>query len=556
MGSRLRVYIFIVTAIILSIGAYVYITFFMPSFEKVDLNAYYGVNGDRVAIFYNDGLQKTSAIKKAEEIYIPADWASTILNDKFYVDTEENLLVYTLPEEIIYMDEDYDFEGQRAFIKEEGNVYISMDLISKYTDIHTREFLSEDIKKLYIYDMPRTFIKAELKKKIKLREADTIKADIVVDLEKEESIYIVSQNLSAASLMEDSSWVKVVSAEGDTGYISSKVLQKFEDIPVDNSFVEPIYNSLSLGEPVVLGWQQVSNQDANKNLDGLLTNAKGLNVISPTWFALSDNEGNYTSYASKEYVDKAHSMGIQVWALIDNLSDDVSSVKLLKKSSLRKKLIEKLIADAKEYNIDGINLDFEGLNEEAARYYLQFIREISVYTRREGLILSVDVPNYAAYNTFYKRDKQAEVADYIINMAYDEHYVGSDMGSVASIGFVKEGVEKSLEEVPAHKFINAIPVYTRLWTKSGNNLSSRALGIEAGLQWIEENNLKTVWQEDIGQYYAEMLSGNESQHMWLEDEKSLKLKLELNKKYALAGVAVWRLGLETPSVWDIIAEYK
>lgn len=556
MGSRLRVYIFIVTAIILSIGAYVYITFFMPSFEKVDLNAYYGVNGDRVAIFYNDGLQKTSAIKKAEEIYIPADWASTILNDKFYVDTEENLLVYTLPEEIIYMDEDYDFEGQRAFIKEEGNVYISMDLISKYTDIHTREFLSEDIKKLYIYDMPRTFIKAELKKKIKLREADTIKADIVVDLEKEESIYIVSQNLSAASLMEDSSWVKVVSAEGDTGYISSKVLQKFEDIPVDNSFVEPIYNSLSLGEPVVLGWQQVSNQDANKNLDGLLTNAKGLNVISPTWFALSDNEGNYTSYASKEYVDKAHSMGIQVWALIDNLSDDVSSVKLLKKSSLRKKLIEKLIADAKEYNIDGINLDFEGLNEEAARYYLQFIREISVYTRREGLILSVDVPNYAAYNTFYKRDKQAEVADYIINMAYDEHYVGSDMGSVASIGFVKEGVEKSLEEVPAHKLINAIPVYTRLWTKSGNNLSSRALGIEAGLQWIEENNLKTVWQEDIGQYYAEMLSGNESQHMWLEDEKSLKLKLELNKKYALAGVAVWRLGLETPSVWDIIAEYK
>jgi len=253
-----------------------------------------------------------------------------------------------------------------------------------------------------------------------------------------------------------------------------------------------------------------------------------------------------------DYVKKAHEMGLQVWGLVDNLSDEVSTVKLLKKSSVRKLLIEKLINDAIDYELDGINLDFESLNAEGAKYYIQFIRELSVYTRKNKLILSIDDPSYAAYNKFYARGKQAEVADYIINMGYDEHYSGSDKGSVASIDFVKSAIYDTLKEVPREKLINAIPVYTRLWKEENGKLSSQALGIEASLKWVEENNLTPEWKEDIGQNYVELISSGESYYMWLEDEKSLELKLKYMKENDLAGVAVWRLGLEPSYVWSII----
>ena len=277
-----------------------------------------------------------------------------------------------------------------------------------------------------------------------------------------------------------------------------------------------------------------------------------MNVISPTWFSLSDNEGNYTSYASKDYVIKAHEMGLQVWGLVDNLNKKVSTVKLLKKSSVRKLLIEKLVNDAIAYELDGINLDFEGINAEGAKYYIQFIRELSVYARKNKLILSIDNPSYAAYNKFYARARQAEVADYIINMGYDEHYSGSDKGSVASVNFVKTAIEDSLKEVPREKLINAVPLYTRLWKEEGGKLSSQALGIEASLKWVAEKNLSPKWNEELGQNYVELISSSESYYMWLEDEESLELKMKLIKENSLAGVAVWRLGLEPSSVWSII----
>ena len=133
-------------------------------------------------------------------------------------------------------------------------------------------------------------------------------------------------------------------------------------------------------------------------------------IRDSTWFALMDNEGNYQSWASKEYVDRAHELGLQVWAVLDNFNynggKDVNTQILLGTTSNRKKLIAKLMEDADAYGFDGINLDFETLREAAGKYYVQFIRELSVSCRKQGLVLSVDNYVPAAYNMFYNRAEQ------------------------------------------------------------------------------------------------------------------------------------------------------
>lgn len=553
MWNKKLIYLFVILLAFISAAVYIYVTIFMPSGKRVEHSTYYGVKDDRVAIIYNDGLQTASAIAQDKEVYLPYDWASAILNDKLFWDAEENILVYTLPEQILYMDENHISEGKKVFIKSDDITYVSISFIKKYTNVNLRVFTDSDIKKVYIYNDSLKLMSAKLKKKSQLRVAESIKSDIVADLDKEETVYmLVSTDSNAEMTAKDKKWIKAYTDKGDWGCVQIKSLENIDYVVNISEFVKPVYSSLSLGKPVVLGWHQVTNTDANKNMEILVAGTSGMNVISPTWFSLSDNEGNYTSYASKDYVKKAHEMGLQVWGLVDNLSDEVSTVKLLKKSSVRKLLIEKLINDAIDYELDGINLDFESLNAEGAKYYIQFIRELSVYTRKNKLILSIDDPSYAAYNKFYARGKQAEVVDYIINMGYDEHYSGSDKGSVASIDFVKSAIYDTLKEVPREKLINAIPVYTRLWKEENGKLSSQALGIEASLKWVEENNLTPEWKEDIGQNYVELISSGESYYMWLEDEKSLELKLKYMKENYLAGVAVWRLGLEPSYVWSII----
>ena len=279
-----------------------------------------------------------------------------------------------------------------------------------------------------------------------------------------------------------------------------------------------------------------------------------MNVISPTWFALTDNEGGYNCLADAAYVEKAHAAGVQVWALIDNFSKDVQSEVLLSKTSVRKKLINNLMADAETYGFDGYNLDFESLKESAGPHYVQFIREMSADCRNNGLILSVDNYVPAPYNRFYDRTEQGIVADYVIVMGYDEHYAGGEPGSVASIDYVKQGIENTLLEVPKEKVINAIPFYTRLWTETedGKKISSEAMGIEKAKKWVEENQVELYWQDSLGQYYGEKAIEGGSQYLWMEEEKSLELKMDLIRQNDLGGVGCWKLGFEPASVWDIV----
>ena len=520
---------------------------YMPVNDPIDPVEWFGVAGDRVAIVLNNELLTDEKGRLIDgEIYLSLEWVNQQLNERFYWDQEEKELIYTLPEEIIYADAStMGSNGKPLFVEQEDKVWLLAGLVVNYTDVRIESFVDEAAKRIFIDTEWESVPEARLTKAGKLRVRGGIKSAVLTEMTEEENVLILET-------MEN--WSKVRTRTGYIGYIQNRCLGVQSEHHFFSNFQEPVYTNISLGEPVCLVWHQVFSQQANQAMEQLMSSAKGVNVIAPTWFMLTDNEGNYECLADKDYVNKAHAMGIQVWAVVDNFNkgDNVQSEILFARRTSREKLIKSLMEDAKTYQLDGINLDIESIEEEAGVHYVQFIRELSVSCRKEGIILSIDNTVPAPYSTFYNREEQGRVADYVIIMAYDEHHAGGEPGSVASLGYVKKGIEDTLKIVPKEKFINGIPFYTRLWKEDGGDVSATSMGIAAAKEWVKNNGMILEWDEELGQYYGELEDGNSLYRLWMEEEKSLRKKMDLIWEHRLAGVACWKLGFENPELWNIV----
>ncbi len=519
---------------------------YIPTKEQADIGQLLGVEGERTAIYLDDELQEEQGITRDNQTYLPLHWVNERLNEKFYWDEVEKILVYTLPDSIVYADRRTMGNGDKPLLQVEGeDVYLLAGLVGNYTDITTEVYNTDQHKRIYVNSTGRSWQSGNVRKKTAVRVLGGIKSPVITTLEKGGSFRILEQMTE---------WSKVRTEDGFIGYIPNKAIGDTWTEKDSSLFLEPLYSSIALDEKICLAWHQVTSEEANKALEGLIAGTKGVNVIAPTWFALTDNEGSYHSFADQEYVDTAHEKGMQVWAVLDNFNrgENVNSEILFARTSVRKELIARLIEEVKAYGIDGINLDIEGIKPEAGPHYVQFIRELSVSCRKEGIILSVDNYVPTAYTAFYNRAEQGRVADYVIIMAYDEHYAGGEAGSVSSLSYVKKGIEDTLGEIPREKVVCALPFYTRVWTEDGDKTTSSAFGISAAREWVEENQVKLYWQEELGQYYGELDTEDGLKLIWLEDETSLGLKMELIKKENLAGVACWKLGFEPESIWDVV----
>lgn len=522
---------------------------YMPSREYADLDTLYAAGGsDRVALYLNYERQSESGVYADGQTYLPVTWINDNLNERFYWDLNENILVYALPDEIIKSDETtLDEDGKKIIYRDGDTVYLSLSLIKKYTDVRIQNFDSDTRKRVFVENGSGQVTVAEVAWGAKVRLKGGLKSAIVTGVKRHDAVMVLEQY---------DHWLKVMTEDGHIGYVLKCKMKNIHEEELKSDFVEPVYQNISMEQKIVLVWHQVTIAAANQAMDSLIAKTKGVNVIAPTWFTLSSNSGSYESLADKSYVERAHEKGLKVWAVVDNFSrecsQNVQSEELLSRTSVREKLIANLMTEAEKYGFDGINLDFESLKTEAGVHYIEFIRELSVSCRKNGLVLSVDNYVPASYNSFYDYKEQGVVADYVIIMGYDEHYAGGEAGSVSSIGYVENGIKDMLSLVPAEKVINAVPFYTRLWTINGDNISSRAMGISEAAKWVSDNKMELSWDDSVGQYYGEIDSEDDIRKLWMEDEKSLELKMNLIKKYDLAGVAGWRLGLETSDVWDVI----
>lgn len=517
---------------------------YWPTKEPADLEAYYKVSGQETAVFLNNELQEETALFQNNQVYLPVTWINTLINERFYWDENEQLLVYALPDSIVYADAETKSSGGTPYLQVVGQeAYLSADLVASYTDIRVASYTGDAVKRIFIDTTWDAEEWNDLKRGGAIRERGGVKSPVVAQEEKGAAVLV---------LEEMDRWCRVRTEDGHIGYVEKRRLGEGDTITYVSTFEEPVYENISMDEKVCLAWHQVTSAAANGSIEAYLENTKGINVISPTWFSLTDNEGNFTSLADASYVEYLHERGIQVWALLDNFSGDVQSEILLSRTSVRRKLIDGLMEEVQTYDLDGLNLDFEGLKESAGPHYIQFIRELSVACRQAGIVLSVDNYVPAAYNSFYNRKEQGIVADYVIVMGYDEHYAGGEPGPVASYGYVKQGIEDTLELVPREKVINAVPFYTRVWKESEEGRSSDALGIADAKDWAQRKNVELVWQDDLGLYYGEIDDEGVRKQVWMEEERSLGLKMELIREQDLAGVACWKLGFEPASVWDVV----
>lgn len=530
---------------------------YVPSRETMDGNTYFGVTeGDQAALIVNRVLAEEKLKTADGRYYVEDAVVGKYINGRFYWDDKQKVMLYTLPTEVFQIVPDTKEYQTSAGVQQTDYVilksigdsyYLDLEFIKQYSDMEYTVY--ENPNRVVIQTEWPEFQQVTVKKDSEIRQKGGIKSIIVDKVEKEETLYLQEE-------MEN--WSKVSTKDGYTGYIKKEDISEPETVTVEYASTMPEFTSVRRDHKINLGWHQVTSAEGNASLTSVLANTQGLNTISPTWFSVVDNSGTISSLASADYVNQAHSMGLEVWGLIDNFSTTADTLTFLSDTQARNNIINQLMAQADAVGLDGINLDFESITEGQGAHYVQFIRELSVACRNKGLVLSVDNPVPMPYTKHYDRKEQGIMADYVIIMGYDEHHSGdTEAGSVASLEFVKKGIEETLKEVPAEKVINAIPFYTRVWIEpfGGGNLTSEVLGMDGTSRYIADKGMDVYWDEQAGQNIATYEGEDALYTIWVEDEQSIAEKMKLIQENGLAGVAEWKLGFERASVWPVIAQY-
>ena len=543
---------------------------YTPTKERFELTEYYGITDEtQVAITLNNTVLDNYATTIGEHVYLDFHFVHDVLNSRFYWDVNENILLYTTATDIIsahaeatsYTVGKSSVDYGRPVVKATASsAWIDLEFVKAYSDFTYSYF--ESPSRLVITNEWTEVTTSTLKGKTQVREKGGIKSPILTDVKKGDVLTI---------LEPDEKWTKVCTEDGIVGYVPSKKVKKTETITLSSEYTPEDFQHITMDKPINMLWHPVFSSAANDTIATLLSETKGVNVISPTWFKLKDNKGNISSLGSTSYVNYCHSQGVKVWGLVKNLdldSEDIDTNYILTHTSARQNLVNQIIAQALQYNLDGINIDFETLSEsEVGDGYIQFLRELSIKCENNDLVLSTAVYVPASYNTVYKYGEQANFVDYICLMAYDQHWgPGSGEGSVAALDWVEESINNTFAEgIPASQLVLGIPFYTKLWeltpttddsaTEQTYLISCKNLDLTTAKKWMSENITEPTWLEECGQWYGETVKNGVTYKMWLEDAKSLEQRLTLMQNQKLAGAAFWSSALDNSEAWEVIIKY-
>ena len=575
--QRMIRFVLLIILIIAAIAGIILWKRYSPSKEQYDMKKYYGIEKDgQVGITVDNKVVEAEGKLAGGKVYVAYNIVRDYINSRFYWDPNENVLLYMLPEDMISVDvgsKDYSISKKKksedyVILKTEGNTaYIALDFVQQYTNIDYE--VSNNPDHVMIRTKWGKTDVATVKKNTQVRYQGGVKSPVLAELKKKDEVTVVES---------EQNWKKVRTADGVIGYVKNKALKNEEKKNITRKFEEQDYSNISKDYTINMAWHNVTNQDANNAVAQRIAQTKGLTTLAPTWIHVADTNGNISSIASADYVSYAHKQNVEVWMTVRDfdggISSEQESYELLSYTSRRETLITQLIAEALRVGVDGINVDFEKISDKCGEHYIEFIRELSVKCRQNGLVLSVD--NYVpkSFNTQYDRKEQGIVADYVVIMGYDEYYAGSpEAGPVSSYNYVKEGITETLKEVPAEKVISGIPFFTRLWKETPKTeeelksdkgtdaeqysatVESDAYGMDNAQAIVKQAGVDTTWDKKAGQNYATWEADGSKYEIWLEDSKSIEAKLKLMKKYKLAGTAEWSLGQESSDIWNLIQKY-
>ena len=550
--------VLVVLILIVLVGAAGVVSFlinrYKPGTEYMAGNEYFNLTDENsVALIQNGELLEEQAVLIGGEPYAAYTYVESQLNSCFYWDEETKGILLTtsggvqtlLPGDAAVAKTP---GGQPAVQQEsDGTVYISLDVVKEYTDLDYAYY--SDPNRVVIRNEWDGVEQATVQSDTaQVRQKGGSKSLILADVQKGDTLLYL-ENLD--------NWCKVMTADGYTGYIQTEDISEPEAIEARTAKKDS-YERITRDHKINLVWHQSTSTESNDAMAEMTAEMTGVNVISPTWFSVTDETGTISSLASADYVKLAHEAGREVWGLIDNFNEAFDETTDLAYASVRSRIIEQLLAEAASCGMDGINVDFENLKEAGIPHYLQFLRELTSAAHAQNLVVSVDTPVPQAYTMYYQRGEQARFVDYMIVMAYDEHFAGSEeAGSVSSLPFVQQAVEEMTRVMPADQVICGIPFYTRVWTeKFGQSaITSEVLGMDGAKNYAKENQMTETWDASLGQNVATVETSDARYTIWMEDEQSMEEKLKVIQSADLAGVAEWKLGFECADVWSLISEY-
>lgn len=550
--------VLVVLILIVLVGAAGIVSFlinrYKPGTEYMAGNEYFNLTDENsVALIQNGELLEEQAVLIGGEPYAAYTYVESQLNSCFYWDEETKGILLTtsggvqtlLPGDAAVAKTP---GGQPAVQQEsDGKVYISLDVVKEYTDLDYAYYSNPN--RVVIRNEWDGVEQATVQSDTaQVRQKGGIKSLILADVQKGDTLLYL-ENLD--------NWCKVMTADGYTGYIRTEDISEPEAIEARTAKKDS-YERITRDHKINLVWHQSTSTESNDAMAEMTAEMTGVNVISPTWFSVTDGTGTISSLASADYVKLTHDAGREVWGLIDNFNEAFDETTDLAYASVRSRIIEQLLAEAASCGMDGINVDFENLKEAGIPHYLQFLRELTSAAHAQNLVVSVDTPVPQAYTMYYQRGEQARFVDYMIVMAYDEHFAGSEeAGSVSSLPFVQQAVEEMTRVMPADQVICGIPFYTRVWTeKFGQSaITSEVLGMDGAKNYAKENQMTETWDASLGQNVATVETSDARYTIWMEDEQSMEEKLKVIQSADLAGVAEWKLGFECADVWSLISEY-
>jgi len=430
-----------------------------------------------------------------------------------------------------------------AATKKEDNFYLPFSEMKDVYNVEV-EYIKET-NTLIIDSIDREQKKANASKDISVKYRPTILSKTIDKIKKADSVVVIEELQNG--------WVKIRTKLGQIGYT--------KDVTNIYTVREQMDAKKQIEGKVSLVWDYYSEYADAPNRTG--TTIKGINVVSPTFASLKEQGKGELNInigeEGKEYINWAHNNGYKVWPAISNNSYAQTTAEILNDYKLREKLINNIVNLAIEYNVDGINIDFENIKAPNKEVFTRFIIELAPRLKEYGKVLSVDVtaPDGSEdWSMCYDRYKIAKVSDYIIFMAYDQNGISSpEEGTTAGADWVEVNIKKFLgqEGVDKDKLILGMPFYTRLWKETGSKPISNVVSMK-NIESVIPSGVEKVWNEDLKQYYVEYEQNGATYKMWLEEEESIKAKFDLMKQYDLAGAAYWQKDFEKQDIWDIIEE--
>ena len=499
------------------------------------------------------------------EKYFSYDIIKSYIDKYIWLDGSAGIITITDRNGITRIDE----KNSEYILAENGKIFFKESFISeKYKT--TFQYNKENNVTVISNEEMYTGYIISLKDELCIRSGPSVKNPRVKVIKNENG-----KTVAKAFTNNGGNWIKVTADTGETGYVKKSEV-KF----VENKKYTGIIEGFNTGEPgsavnndktaksndfkakfktkkINMVWEAVYSQNPDVSKIGEM---EGLNVIAPTWFNLSDTNGKIKNTADTGYVKWAHGRGYYVWGTAVSNTDYNLTSSFLKNYEARNKFVNDIINYAVGYNLDGINIDFEYMNEEDKMLFTQFVREISALCHINGLMVSCDVTvlsNNSKWSLCYDRKSLSDSVDHMCVMFYDQYSgSGGKAGSVAQLSWTAASLKNILNQIPNNKLILAIPFYTRLWEEKEQNGATKATSVVFNMRdsqnLIREKGLTPVWDEQSGQYYVQYEYEGAAYKLWVEDEKSIKGRVQLVIQNNLAGCAAWRRNFETENIWKVI----